>query len=115
MPELERLLTLIRRFRDERDWLQFHNPKDMAAAIAIEATELQELFLWKNGAEIDAVLAAKRGHIEDECADIAVYLLELCDNLKIDLPAAIEHKLAKNALKYPVDKARGSNAKYTDL
>ena len=115
MPEMERLLTLIRRFRDERDWRQFHNAKDMAAAIAIEAGELLELFLWKNGAEVDEVVRAKRERLEDECADIAVYLLELCDNLQIDLPRAIEQKLTKNALKYPVAKARCSNAKYDEL
>ncbi len=112
---LDEVMPRIRRFRDERDWLQFHNPKDMAAAIAIEAGELLELFLWKNGGELDRVVQTKREQLEDECADIAVYLLELCDNLGIDLARAIERKLAKNAAKYPVAKARGSSSKYTEL
>jgi NTP pyrophosphatase (non-canonical NTP hydrolase) len=109
------LLKRIRAFRDEREWAQFHNPKDMAAALAIEAAELQEIFLWKSGADIDVTAKKKRPEIEDEMADIAVYLLEFADNLGIDLEAAILSKLEKNAAKYPVEKARGSNAKYSDL
>jgi len=112
---LPELLNQIRKFRDERDWAQFHNPKDMATAIAIEASELQEIFLWKTGDEIDQTTVAKRPEIQDELADIAVYLLELADNLDIDLEAAITAKLDKNASKYPVEKARGSNAKYSEL
>lgn len=112
---LSDLLNRIRKFRDERDWAQFHNAKDMAAALAIEASELQEIFLWKTGEDIDATALKKRGEIEDEVADIAVYLLEFTDTLGIDLEAAIIAKLSKNAEKYPVEKARGSNAKYTDL
>lgn len=109
------LLKRIRTFRDERDWAQFHNPKDMAAALAIEASELQEIFLWKTGADIDATANKKRTEIEDEMADIAVYLLEFADNLGIDLEAVILAKLEKNAAKYPVERSRGSNAKYTEL
>jgi len=112
---LPELLKRIRSFRDERDWAQFHNAKDMAAALAIEASELQEIFLWKAGSEIEETATKKRSEIEDELADIAVYLLELADNLEIDLEAAIVAKLAKNAEKYPVEKARGSSAKYTEL
>lgn len=109
------LLEKIRTFRDERDWAQFHNHKDLSTALAIEAAELQEIFLWKTDSEIEATALAKRGELQDELADIAVYLLELADNLEIDLEAAILAKLAKNAAKYPVDKARGSSAKYTEL
>jgi NTP pyrophosphatase (non-canonical NTP hydrolase) len=109
------LLNRIRAFRDERDWAQFHNPKDMAAALAIEAAELQEIFLWKIGEEITATAAKKKTEIQDEVADIAVYLLEFADNQGIDIESAILAKLEKNAAKYPVDKAKGSNAKYTDL
>jgi dCTP diphosphatase len=112
---INELQARIRKFRDERDWMQFHNHKDMAAALAIEAAELQELFLWKQGAEIEAVSADKGEKLQDELADVAVYLLELADNLGIDLEKAITAKLAKNALKYPVHKARGSNAKYDEL
>jgi NTP pyrophosphatase (non-canonical NTP hydrolase) len=109
------LLKRIRAFRDERDWAQFHNPKDMAAALAIEASELQEIFLWKTGSAIDATAQKKRAEIEDEVADIAVYLFEFADNQGIDIEAAILSKLEKNAAKYPVEKAKGSSAKYTDL
>jgi len=109
------LLNRIRAFRDERDWAQFHNPKDMAAALAIEAAELQEIFLWRTGEEITATAEKKKTEIEDEVADIAVYLLEFADNQGIDIEAAILAKLEKNAAKYPVEKAKGSSAKYTDL
>lgn len=109
------ILEKIRAFRDERDWAQFHNHKDLATALAIEASELQEIFLWKTGSEIESTAKAKRTEIQDELADIAVYLLELADNLEIDLETAILAKLAKNAAKYPVEKARGSNVKYTEL
>jgi NTP pyrophosphatase (non-canonical NTP hydrolase) len=112
---LPELLKHIRAFRDERNWGQFHNPKDMAAALAIEAAELQEIFLWKTGDEIAGTATRKRLEIEDEVADIAVYLLEFADNQGIDIEAAILAKLEKNAAKYPVEKAKGSSAKYTDL
>ena len=112
---IRELQEIIRKFRDERDWMQFHNHKDMATALAIEAAELQELFLWKRGDEIDLVASEKRERLSEELADVAVYLLELADNLGIDLGQAIVEKLSKNAAKYPVDKAKGSNAKYTDL
>lgn len=114
MSDICRLQEKIRAFRDERDWLQFHTPKEMATAIAIEASELQELFLWKAPGEVEEVLLKKREHVEDEIADIAVYLLELADNLKVDLPQIIERKLAKNAAKYPADRVRGSSKKYTE-
>lgn len=112
---ISELQARIRRFRDERDWMQFHNHKDMAAALAIEAAELQELFLWKQGEEIEAVAGGKSEKLRDELADVAVYLLELADNLGINLDEAIAAKLEKNALKYPVRKAKGSNAKYDEL
>ncbi len=112
IPELQ---ERIRAFRDERDWMQFHNHKDMAAALAIEASELQELFLWKNSGEVEEVGATRQEHLREELADVAIYLLELADNLGIDLSEAILSKLSKNALKYPVEKSKGSNAKYTEL
>ena len=113
--EIKALQAKIREFRDERDWKQFHNPKDMATAICLESAELLEHFQWRNGAEIDARAIEKRAEITDEIADIAVYLLELADNLGIDITAAINQKMVKNATKYPVAKAKGSNKKYTEL
>ncbi|MEO8205380.1 MAG: nucleotide pyrophosphohydrolase [Chthoniobacterales bacterium] len=113
--KIEEVQAAIRKFRDERDWKQFHNPKDMATAIAIEAAELQEIFLWKSADEVDGVSIKKRQELEDEIADVAAYLFELADNLNIDLGKAVLSKLEKNALKYPVEKAKGSNAKYNEL
>lgn len=110
----ESLLAKIRAFRDERDWAQFHNPKDMAIAISLEAGELLEHFLWKDSGEVEARVVSHRESISEEIADIAIYLTELADNLGIDLAAAMEAKLEKNAAKYPVEKARGSSAKYTE-
>ena len=115
MKTITDLQVLIRSFRDERDWMQFHNHKDMATALAIEAAELQELFLWKHGDQIEEIAEAKRERLSEELADVAVYLLELADNLGIDLGQAVVQKLAKNAAKYPVHKAKGSSAKYDEL
>ena len=111
----DEILNSIRDFRDERDWAQFHKPKDMAIAISIEASELLEHFLWKTNEESEQQVLEKRAEISDEIADIAVYLLELADNLNIDLAHAIKNKMKKNAAKYPVDKSKGSHVKYTEL
>ena len=83
MNELAIVAKQIREFRDARDWAQFHNPKDMAVAISIEANELLELFLWKSPAEVAECLETKKERIEEEIADIAIYLTELADNLGI--------------------------------
>ena len=115
LDELTKIRNLIRQFRDERDWLQFHNPKNLACSISIEAAELLEHFQWKTPEESDAHAKSKRTEISEEIADVAIYLIELADVLDIDLPAAIKGKLALNAAKYPVAKARGSAAKYTEL
>ena len=114
---LNDIILQIREFRDQRDWAQFHNPKDMATAISIEASELLEHFLWKNGEEINDRVIEKRGEIQDEIADIAVYVIELADNLNIDLFDAIQTKMAKNAAKYPTheSKAPPENTRNTHL
>lgn len=111
---LEKITEKIRRFRDERDWAQFHNPKDMAMALSIEASELMEQFLWKNQEEVAARCVEKREEIEDEVADVAIYLVELADILGIDLFQAMERKMEKNAAKYPADRVRGSSLKYNE-
>ena len=95
-------LDRIRRFRDERDWLKFHNPKDLAMSVAIEAAELMELFQWQSAEESKRTAVERREALSDEIADVAIYLLELCDVTGIDVEKAIESKLAKNALKYPI-------------
>ena len=114
MDELDQVRAAIRTFRDEREWKQFHNPKDMAAAISIEAAELQEIFLWKSSSESVQVAEVEKERVYEEVADIAIYLFELADNLQIDLASAIEAKLIKNAKRYPAEQARGSSKKYTE-
>ena len=111
------LLDEARRFRDARDWSQFHTPKNLAAAIAIEAAELQERFLWKNDKEIDGDLKddAKREAVVEEVADVLLFALLLADRLDIDVGKAIAEKLAANEQKYPVALARGNARKYTEL
>jgi NTP pyrophosphatase (non-canonical NTP hydrolase) len=115
MITIANLTNRILAFRDERDWLQFHTPKDMAAAIAIEAAELQELFLWKSDQEQKEIVEGKRERLGEELADIAMYLFELSHNLGFDLGLLIEDKLSKNAVKYPVALSKGSSKKYDEL
>ena len=112
--DIDDITQKIREFRDERDWAQFHNPKDMAIAISIEASELLEHFLWKTPDELDQRIEDRRAEITDEIADIAIYLVELADNLDIDLLAAMEQKIAKNAAKYPSNRVKGSSKKYSE-
>ena len=115
MDSISEITTRINAFRDARDWKQFHNPKDMAVSISIEAAELLEQFQWKNRAECDAHLKTNREAVADEMADVAIYLFELADLLQMDLGKEMLRKLEKNADKYPVDKAKGSNKKYKEL
>ena len=114
---LQSLIDDIIAFRDERDWAQFHTPRNLAAALAIEVGELQEAMLWKDEEEVAELVASKPGHgqLSDEIADVLIFALLFCDAAGIDPTAAIRIKLEKNAAKYPVDKARGSAMKYTDL
>src|SRR3989441_6364661 len=100
-------IARIRKFRDDRDWQQFHDPKNLAVSISIEAAELLELFQWKTGEEANTYARKHKERVSEEIADVAIYIVELADNLGIDLLKAIEEKLDKNAQKYPVDKARG--------
>ncbi len=113
--DLTSTLDAIRAFCEERDWRQFHNPKDLTGALSIEVAELMEIFLWKDSNELPQVLETRRSEIEAEIADIAVYLFHLVEVMQIDLPAAILHKLEQNREKYPVEKSRGNAIKYTDL
>lgn len=105
------------RFRDERDWAQFHHPKDLALGLGIEAGELGELFLWKTADEVRAGLVdeAFRQRLAEEMADVQLFLLYLAEASGLSLPEAVRTKLVLNARKYPVEKARGSARKYTDL
>lgn len=109
------LIQALRTFAHERDWAQFHTPKNLACALSVEAAELLEHFQWLTDAQSQALTPAQTQQVGAEAADVFLYLLQLCDKLGIDLIAAAQHKLEANALKYPVDKARGSAKKYTDL
>lgn len=111
--ELKLLTDQIIAFRDERDWKQFHNPKDLAISLVLEATEVMEHFQWKTPAEITAYLATNKSDIADELADTLNSVLLLAHELDIDLGAAVTKKMAENAAKYPADKARGKHDKYT--
>lgn len=115
MSEIKQLQQMIRKFRDERDWMQFHNPKNLACSISIEAAELLEQFQWKTPEESALLGKEQKEKISHEIADVAVYLFELADNLDIDLVQAIQAKLMLNAEKYPIVKAKGSAIKYTEL
>jgi NTP pyrophosphatase (non-canonical NTP hydrolase) len=103
-------------FRKARDWKQFHTPANLAKGLVIEAAELLEHFLWTRG-PIDEAEAARsrKSRIEAEIADVAVFLIYLCEDLEIDLAKAIRRKLKANAAKYPVSKARGTATKYDEL
>jgi dCTP diphosphatase len=107
------LRTKVRRFIRERDWLKFHSPKNISMSIAIEAAELMEHFQWTFSREPEKRHLKDRSHVEDEIADIAVYVLDFCEVLDIDLSSAIERKLAQNRKKYPAAKVRGKSHKYT--
>ncbi|MHB1116445.1 nucleotide pyrophosphohydrolase [Sideroxydans sp.] len=96
-------------FRDERDWAQFHNPKDLAAALSIEAGELQECYLWKAHGEADG------SRVREELADVLAYALLLAEHYKLDVKQVVLEKIAKNAEKYPAHKAKGSAKKYNEL
>ena len=115
--EIEKLTRDILDFRDERDWAQFHTPRNLAAALAIEAAELQELTLWKTSEEVRAYLQRETNleRMSDEIADVMIFTLLLAHETGVDLPEAIRSKLRKNAEKYPVKLSKGSAAKYTEL
>ena len=115
MDSIAELTNHINTFRDERDWKQFHNPKDMALSISIEAAELLEHFQWKNATECEEHVKANCEAVADEIADVAIYLFELADLMGLDLGEAMLRKLKKNAGKYSVGKSRGSNKKYDAL
>ena len=109
MNEINKITEELRKFRDERDWAQFHNPKDLTVALSIEASELLELFLWKSADEADP------DKIKEELADVLAYAFMLADKYKLDIVQIMRDKLAKNQLKYPVAKAKGTAKKYNEL
>jgi dCTP diphosphatase len=112
---LESLTDALRRFAAERDWSQFHSPKNLAAALTVEAAELLEHFQWLTEEQSRNLTADKRVAVSHELADVFLYLLQIADKLQIDLVAAAEQKLELNASKYPVAQARGTSKKYSEL
>lgn len=109
---MEELIHKILEFRDNRDWKQFHNPKDLAISISLEASELLEIFQWSG---CDTEVLEKKELMLEELADVLIYCFMLADILEVDVSQIIEDKLWKNASRYPVEAAYGSKQKYTQL
>lgn len=115
MADIKELTQKVLRFRNERDWKQFHNPKDVSISLALEAAELLEHFQWKTPKEITKHVKSHKEEISDELADVFYWVLVLGNDLKINLSDALRKKIAKNAKKYPVHKSKGRITKYTNL
>ncbi len=109
------LKKFINDFMQEREWVQFHSPKNVSMALSCEAAELMEHFLWVESSESHKVFETKRKEIEQEVADVAILLLEFCVTNNIDLSQAVHEKMALNGKKYPVEKSKGKTLKYTEL
>ena len=109
MKDWEKLQQLLTEFRDARDWAQFHNGKDLALALSIEAAELNELFLWKKAEDVNL------DKLKDELADVFGYALLLAEKYQLDIETIVNNKVRKNDEKYPVDKAKGSAKKFNEL
>jgi NTP pyrophosphatase (non-canonical NTP hydrolase) len=109
LRDLDTIIEKLIKFRDERDWEQFHNSKDLALAISVEAGELLELFLWKNADEVN------KDKLKEELADILAFSLLLAHKHNLDIKGILDEKIEKNAEKYPIDKAKGSAKKYNEL
>lgn len=112
---LEELRGVLRRFASERDWDQFHSPKNLAIALSVEVAELLEHFQWTSDADSAVLTPDRQAKVREEIADVLLYLIRLADKLNIDLLAAGTEKIRVNAAKYPVEKSRGSSKKYTEL
>ncbi len=109
MENFDSLISEIVRFRDERDWEQFHNSKDLAIALSLEASELLEIFLWKKNEEFN------EDKMKEELADVLMYALLLANKHHLNVPQIIRDKIKRNSEKYPVDKAKGTAKKYDEL
>ena len=109
LNEINELIERIRKLRDERDWGQFHNSKDLSIGLSVEAAELNELFLWKDSKEVD------KKRLSEELADVLIYALMLAEKNNLDVREIILSKLELNDKKYPVEKSRGKSNKYNEL
>ena len=109
------LQEMVVKFRDARDWKQFHNAKDMALSLVLEAAEVLEHFQWQTEKDLEAQVAKKKGDIGEELSDVLYWVLLMAEEMQIDLPEVFVEKMKQNDAKYPVEKAKGRNTKYTDL
>ncbi len=115
MSELNELQKRVVDFRDARDWKQFHNPKDLALSLVLEAAEVLEHFQWKNPKEIDEYIKTNKSDISEELADTFYWILLIAHDLDIDLTQAFNKKMKKNDKKYSIEKSKGNHKKYTEL
>lgn len=113
--KIKEMQNKVSQFRDERDWKKFHNPKDMALSLSLEASEFLEHFQWKDGAELDKYIVEHKDDLGDELSDVLYWVLLVAEDLDINIEQAFLTKLKKNELKYPIHKAKGNKAKYTEL
>ena len=113
MTDFETIIKELKKFRDERDWTQFHDSKNLATAISIEAAELNEIFLWKTIKESEEEVDKER--IKEELADVLAFSFLLADKHGLDIKEIVLEKIKNNAQKYPINKAKGTAKKYTDL
>jgi NTP pyrophosphatase (non-canonical NTP hydrolase) len=109
MKDIDEIIHALLKFRNERDWGQFHNPKDLALAINVEAGELLELFLWKNAND------ANPEKVKEELADVFAYAFMLAEKYNFDVKKIVLEKISRNAIKYPIEKAKGTAKKYNEL
>ena len=111
---IKQLKELVKKFSEERDWDQYHNAKDLAIGIITESSELLEYFRFKSEKEVEEIIIQKKEEISEELADILFFTLRLSQKYDIDLSAEFQKKIEKNAKKYPIEKSKGSNKKYTE-
>jgi NTP pyrophosphatase (non-canonical NTP hydrolase) len=115
MDSIEKLTNQIIKFRDARDWKQFHNAKDLALSLTLEAAEVLEHFQWKSKEEIEKYIKTNKTDIGEELADVLYWVLLMAHDLKIDIAKAVNDKMKQNAKKYPVSKSKGKHTKYNKL
>lgn len=114
MKELDQFKVQLRKFAEDRDWNQFHSPKNLSMALIVEAAELVEHFQWLTEEQSNSLEQSQLEKVQEELADIQIYLIRIADKLNIDLKEVVEKKIVANAKKYPIDKVRGSSKKYTE-
>ena len=115
MSDIDKLTKLILKFRIDRNWEQFHKPKDMAISLSLEAAEVLEHFQWKTEEEVEEYLITNKDHIGEELIDVLWWVLLMCHDLNIDIDEAFVKKLQKNSQKYPIEKSKNSHKKWSEL